>query len=158
ARLADFDNDGTLEALQALGFVRGSVNRWAELQELAMGNDEFLSDPRNWPRFQPGDDLSGSLRNPFFVFDRDGRYRNIAADLDLGEPGVSRGIATADVDGDGRLDFAVANQWAPSSFYHKDGPGTGNFLGLHVLHALRPSESAAVRTRRGHPGGESGWE
>ena len=56
AKLADFNNDGAFEALQAVGFVKGTVDRWPELQELAMGNDELLPDPRSWPRFQPGDD------------------------------------------------------------------------------------------------------
>ncbi len=45
AKLADFDNDGVLEALQAVGFVKGQADRWPELQELAMGNDEFLAGP-----------------------------------------------------------------------------------------------------------------
>src|SRR5206468_13064041 len=63
-----------LEIVQAKGFLRGSVNRWPELHELAMGNDELLSDPRSWPRFQPGDDLSGREGNSFFVRTRGGRY------------------------------------------------------------------------------------
>src|SRR5687767_2948045 len=54
SRLADFDNNGVLEALQATGFVKGAVNRWPELQELAMGNDELLADPSVWPRVQLG--------------------------------------------------------------------------------------------------------
>jgi len=29
-RLADFDNDGVLEAVQAVGFIRGKINRWVE--------------------------------------------------------------------------------------------------------------------------------
>jgi hypothetical protein len=155
ARLADFDNDGTLEAIQAVGFVKGDVNRWPELQELAMGNDELLVDPESWPRFAPGDDLSGNLRNPFFVRGADGRFWDVAADLGLSEPGVSRGIATADVDGDGRLDYAVANQWAPSSFYRnlgrrKDRAGENAFLGLHLRLPLRPG--VATQARTGHPG------
>jgi hypothetical protein len=148
SRLADFDNDGVPEALQAIGFVRGSANRWPELQELAMGNDELLSDPANWPRFAPGDDLSGHLRNPFFVR-RGARYVDISAELGLAEPGVSRGIATADVDGDGRLDMAVANQWAASTFHRNEAPGAGSFLGLHLR---RPLEPGPTRHRPGHPG------
>src|SRR5262249_17325890 len=120
ARLADFDNDGTPEALQAIGFVKGSADRWPELQELAMGNDELLADPECWPRFGPGADLSGHRQNPFFVRGPGGRFCDVAPVLGLAEPGVSRGIATADVDGDGRLDYAVANQWARSSFYHNE--------------------------------------
>ena len=154
ARLADFDNDGDLEALQALGFARGVVNRWPELQELAMGNDEFLSDPNCWPRFAPGDDLSGHPTNPFYVRDRSGRFRDVAVELGLGEPGVSRGIATADVDGDGRLDYAVANQWAPSTFHSNQSPSAGSFLGLHLLLPLQSGGADLPESRPGHPSRE----
>jgi hypothetical protein len=62
AKLDDFDNSGQLEVLQATGFVRGSVDRWPELQELAMANDQFLHEPRAWLRVMPGDDLSGQTQ------------------------------------------------------------------------------------------------
>jgi hypothetical protein len=151
ARLADFDNDGVLEALQATGFVRGSVNRWPELHELAMGNDELLRHPRAWHRFQPGDDLSGHQRSPFFVRGPSGRYVDVAREVGLGEPEVRRGIAVADVDGDGRLDLAIATQWDTSYVYRTTGAGANTFLGLHLL--LPVSTSAASRTgaRAGHP-------
>ena len=48
-RLVDLDNDGVAEALQAVGFVAGRVNRWPEVQELALGNDELLAHPGAWP-------------------------------------------------------------------------------------------------------------
>jgi hypothetical protein len=154
AKIADFDNDGAAEVVQAVGFARGTTDRWPELQELAMGNDEFLHDPRHWPRFGPGDDLSGHDQNLFATRGSRGRYWDIAPALNLVEPGVSRGIAVADVDGDGALDFAVANQWAPSSFYRNQGPSNGTFLGLHLL--LPPDRGGVGRTRSrpGHPGGD----
>ena len=148
-RLGDFNNDGILEALQATGFVSGDVNRWPELHELAMGNDQLLQDPRSWPRFRPGDDLSGHNHNPFFARAQDGRYYDLASDLGLDKLQVSRGIATADVDGDGRLDFAVANQWDTSYFYHNKSAHAGAFLGLHLLLPLHRDETS-VHT--GHPG------
>ena len=151
-RLGDFNNDGILEALQATGFASGAVNRWPELHELAMGNDQLLHDPRSWPRFQPGDDLSGHTHNPFFVRAQDGRYYDLASELGLDQLQVSRGIATADVDGDGRLDFAVANQWDTSYFYHNEGTHAGSFLGLHLLLPLHSKETTKTSVHSGHPG------
>jgi hypothetical protein len=151
ARLGDFDNDGVLEALQATGFIKGKVNRWPELHELALGNDELVSDPRSWHRFQPGDDLGGHGHNPFFVRAKDGRYYDIARELGLAVSQISRGIATADVDGDGRLDFAVANQWETSYFYRNTSPSPGAFLTLHLRLPTGSETVAKTIARGGHP-------
>jgi enediyne biosynthesis protein E4 len=128
ARFDDFDDDGVPEALQAIGFVRGEKNRWPELHELAMGNDNNVLFPRSWPHTKPGDDLSGHLHNPFFVRARDGRYYDLAAELGLDDSHVTRGIAIADVDGDGALDFAIANQWEPPYFFHNASTRRGSSL------------------------------
>jgi hypothetical protein len=133
ARLADFDNDGVLEAIQAVGFSKGSVNRWPELHEVAMANDQTLHNPAAWHSFRPGDDLSGKLGNPFFVRASDGRYYDVADLLGLDDPQLSRGIAVADVDGDGRLDYALANQWETSYFHRNVAPRAGAFLGLQLV-------------------------
>jgi hypothetical protein len=134
ARLDDFNNDGLPEALQATGFVRGTVNRWPELQELAIGNDAMLSNARHWPHFGPGTDLSGEDRDAFYARGPDGRYHDIAQRLGLRRGQVSRGIATADVNDDGRLDFAIANQWQPSYVYINRCPAPcGASLELHLM-------------------------
>jgi enediyne biosynthesis protein E4 len=132
SRLGDFNNDGVLEALQATGFLKGNINRWPELHEVVMGNDQRLRDPRSWPSLQAGDDISGDGHNYFFVRAPDGRYHDIAAQLSMDQPLLTRGIATADVDGDGRLDYAVANQWGTSYFYRNESNNTGAFLGLRL--------------------------
>ncbi|HEX7185860.1 MAG TPA: CRTAC1 family protein [Thermoanaerobaculia bacterium] len=132
ARFADFDNDGVPEATQAIGFARGENNRWPELHELAMGNDNNMAHPAAWHHFEPGDDLSGHLHNPFFVRSASGVYHDLAAEVGLGHNHISRGLALADVDGDGDLDLAVANQWETSHFYRNDAPRPGASLGLDL--------------------------
>jgi hypothetical protein len=135
AKIADFDNDGGAEIVQAAGFVEGRTNRWPELQELAMANDELLHDPAFWPEFGAGDDLSGRQGVRFFVRASD-RFAELSRDVGLGRQTVSRGIAIADVDGDGDLDIAVANQWDRFSLYRNNCPLCGTSLGLRVRRSL----------------------
>jgi len=155
-RLADLNNDGVLETLQANGFIQGKINRWPELQSLGTSNNQLLNNPRFWPKIQPGDDVSGHDTFAFFVRAGDGRYYDMAPDLKLqdgrsmSEAMVTRGISLADVDADGRLDFALANQWQPSYFYHNESPRTGNFLGLHVLLPLERGQPTHVEPGIGH--------
>jgi enediyne biosynthesis protein E4 len=146
SRFVDLNNDGVPEILQAVGFLRGNVNRWPELHEIAMGNDELLSNPDNWHDFRPGDDLNGHDHNPFFVRASDGRYYDLAAEVGLAQPHVSRGIAVADVDGDGRLDYAIANQWETSIFVHNES-NAGQFLGLRLRIHNRPAIGAWARVQ-----------
>ena len=144
ARLADFDNDGVLEAMQACGFIKGKINRWPELQALGTSNNQIVHNPRFWPNFRPGADLSGQDCNPFFVRGADGRYHDVTPALGLAEPMVTRGIAIADVDDDGRLDFFTANQWGPSFFFRNQSPAPGTFLGLRLLRASGSPAIGAV--------------
>jgi enediyne biosynthesis protein E4 len=143
-RFGDFDNSGTPQILQANGFVRGTVNRWPELHELALANDVMVRDPVHWPQFIPGADISGENHNRFFVRATSGRYFDLAREIGLGDPEVTRGIATADVDGDGRLDFAVANQWGDSFLFRNTSTAAGEFLGLHLLVPVHP-EPTSIR-------------
>ncbi len=164
-RFGDFDNDGVEEIVQATGFVKGRIDRWPELHELAIANDEVIRYPSSWFRLREDDELSGHEPNPFYVRAGDGRYYDLAPELGLDRPQVSRGIATADVDGDGDLDFAVGNQWEDSRFYRNDlDTGEGAFLGLHLLLPVSREDpgptsdvdaGGVVRHRPGHPG--SGW-
>lgn len=147
-RLADFDNDGVLEAVQATGFVRGTTNRWPELQELATGNDALLSAPSSWFRMTTGDDLSGHQHNPFYV-QQQGRYEDLALEVGLSSTAVSRGLAIADIEGDGDADLVIANQWDASRLVMNECNGCAASLGLHLLVPL--SHTSKTRVTPGHP-------
>ncbi|MEV4243712.1 FG-GAP-like repeat-containing protein [Streptosporangium canum] len=100
-KAADFDNDGTDEIMHATGSVRGANG------------------------------LSGGDTNSFFVRGPGGRYVDVARRAGVGGDTVSRSFAVGDVDDDGRLDFAVANQWAASVLYRNNGV-TAPFVGLRL--------------------------
>jgi hypothetical protein len=149
-KMGDFANSGELSIAQANGFVRGETNRWPQLQELATANDLVVHDPAWWPHLRSGDDLAGDQRLHFFVRGPDGRYTDLAPELGLDVPVPTRGIATGDSDGDGRLDLAVARQWDQPVFYHNAAPEPGAFLGLTLSHADAPGSpviGAEVRAR-----------
>ncbi|MFF3440022.1 FG-GAP-like repeat-containing protein [Streptosporangium sp. NPDC002721] len=137
-KAADFDNDGVDEIMHATGFVRGEVDRWAQLGEVSSANDLLLSRPSLWPDLRAGDDLSGRDANTFFTRGPDGRYVDVARRAGVAGGGedenggtVSRAFAVGDVDDDGRLDFAVANQWSASVLHLNHGP-TAPFVGLRL--------------------------
>lgn len=143
-KAGDFDESGYPQILQATGFLNGTVNRWPELQELAMSNDAVDSNPSLWPQFTPGDELSGNSSNPFFVRGPDGHYWDIASLIGVTDPGTSRGIALGDVFHNGKLDFAVANQWEQSYFYLNHSKLQHPYLGLRLLEPVSPGGGSCV--------------
>jgi len=153
-KFADFDNSGYVEALQATGMIKGTVNKWPELQELATSNDRIVSHPALWPTFSDGADISGHDVNPFFVRRSNGKMVDVSAEMggDMTVCYNTRGIAVADVDGTGRLDYAIANQWGPSYFFKNISPKMGTFLGLNVLNPVASDTTAVFKVRDGHPG------
>lgn len=133
AKMADFDNSGNLVVVQACGFVKGTINRFNWLQELAMANDMLLAEPAMWPKAEPGDDISGSEPVAFWApEDHSGRYVNLSKELGLDVPIPTRGVAVADTDGDGAQDFAIARQWGAPAYYRNTKAIDGNFLGLRL--------------------------
>jgi enediyne biosynthesis protein E4 len=146
-KFGDFLNNGNLDVVQTDGFVKGKIDRWAWLQELAMNNDDLLANPADWPNVEPGDDLAGNQCIAFYAKAPGGSgYVNISNQLGLCAPIPTRGIATADTRADGQLDFAVARQWGPPAFYANQSPDLGSYLGLELY---RPATG-------GNPAGAAG--
>ena len=141
--------------MQATGFIKGDYDKWPELQEWAIGNDNLIKHPASWPVVLPGHDVSGWTPNPFYVRGAEGRYWDASSLVGLERQSNARGLATADVDGDGDLDLAVANQWEASYVYINEARESGAFLGLH-LNLVRDASGAS--SHLGHPiGPEDGW-
>jgi len=146
AKMADFDNSGDLVIAQTDGFVKGTINRWSWLQELAMMNDELVADPKMWPKAEDGDDIAGNDRLAFWAKAPNGDYVNLSKELGLSVPIPTRGVAVADVDRDGYQDFAVARQWGPPAFYHNDHPRQASSLELKLVRPVAGSTTPEVGT------------
>ncbi|HEY7596956.1 MAG TPA: CRTAC1 family protein [Actinophytocola sp.] len=142
-KIADFSNSGEQDIAISNGFVKGYINRWPQLQELAMANDALVANPFDWPNANLGDDIAGGDTLHFFVKKEDGRYIDLAPELGLSVPIPTRGIATGDADGDGRLDFAVARQYGDPIFYHNEAPSAGGYLDLKLTHEQKQTVGTA---------------
>ena len=161
ARFEDFDNDGAVELAQATGLVRGTQNRWPDLAQVGGSNDELVRHTSSWPRFLQGTaDVDGAYQKPFWVRGEDGHYRNLSNNLfpDLTWP--TRGIAIADVNGDGSPDMVFANFWDNSVYIKNNGSGNA-FLGLHLLLPTAEAGQAAnsppaIAVHDGHPAWREG--
>ncbi|CAM4310808.1 CRTAC1 family protein [Nocardiopsis rhodophaea] len=146
-KFGDFDNDTTPELVQATGFVKGERDLWPQIAEMAMANDDLLKDDAWWPEHTTGWDLAGHQDDVLFVRAADGRWGDIGPLIGLDDQGVTRGVAVADVDGDGRLDFALARQWEASYLYRNTAAATGAALNLRLLLPPRGDEGDRVEQR-----------
>jgi hypothetical protein len=160
ARFQDFDNDGVLELVQATGLVKGTANRWPDLAQVGAGNDVFVKYQKSWPKFLYGSDVDGSAPKPFWVMGSDGKYVDLSGTLFPGLVAPTRGIAVADVDGDGYPEMVFANFWADSVYIKNEGHGNA-FLGLHLLLPVPAAEGAppaaeGIRVHDGHPAWREG--
>ncbi|MFJ6216188.1 CRTAC1 family protein [Streptomyces sp. NPDC092296] len=149
AKMGDFLNNGRQNILQADGFVKGDIDRWPWLQEMAMTNDDLLSNPAMWPHVGPGDDLAGHEVLAFYARTASGKFANVSKQLGLDVEIPTRGIATGDTTGSGALDFAVARQWGPPAFYANQSPALGHDLTLRLY---RPAPDSAAGQGLAAPG------
>ncbi|MGP9802079.1 FG-GAP repeat domain-containing protein [Rheinheimera sp. NSM] len=132
-KIADLDNDGIPEILQATGFVRGKIDRWPEIQEIALANDALVPNAENWPNLVGGDISGEAPRVVLSRADTKSPFQNVAEASGLDDAGISRGIALADIDGDGDLDWVEANHFADSRLVVNECAPCGAYVGLRLL-------------------------
>jgi enediyne biosynthesis protein E4 len=70
--------------------------------------------------------------NELFVADGHGKFLDLSAPSGAADDTTSRGVAFADYDGDGLVDFYVLDQWGSPRLYHNVTP----VAGLHSLEVL----------------------
>jgi enediyne biosynthesis protein E4 len=75
----------------------------------------------------------------------------VSKKIGFGEDNVSRGIAIADVDGDGKLDMIVANMWGPSTYYHNECSRCGKALELSLRFPVGAEAKTPTTVVAGYP-------
>jgi enediyne biosynthesis protein E4 len=80
--------------------------------------------------------------NELFIGDGHGKFLDLSAPSGAADDATSRGVAFADYDGDGLVDFYVLDQWGNSRLYRNVTPVTG-------LHWLEVRTAGTVSNRDG---------
>ncbi len=119
-KFLDYDNDGDLDIFTVNGFVSaGTGNYWYDLATMATTPDLDTTDTKNWPVMG---DRSFSGYEPSRLFRNDGpAFVEVAEREGITDKYDGRGIAVADLDGDGWPDLFVANQGARPNLYRNRG-------------------------------------
>jgi hypothetical protein len=131
--MADFDNDGALDVVA----VNGRVSRGPPVDEGRLG--PF------WSQY--------AERNQLFANAGAGRFRDVSARERAlcGVPGIYRGLACGDVDGDGALDLLVTSLAGPVRLYRNVAPDRGHALLVRAIDPAlrRDAYGAEVTVRAG---------
>lgn len=105
--LADFDRDGHLDLVVANGHVIDNIHEFGDLFDYRQRDQLFRGGPTRFE--EPAGWLSGDLL-----------------------PGVGRGLAVGDADGDGDLDWLVSQCDGPAVLYRSNGAGAGHWLTIRL--------------------------
>jgi hypothetical protein len=151
AKFFDYDNDGWLDLYVTNGWVSAGKQSYVpDIFAMIVRPGVDLADLRNWPPMGEKS-LSGYEKKKLFhnmggqMFRDEAARHGVASDLD------GRGVAVADFDNDGRLDFFVANANAEPRFYHNimpPGPHWMDFL-LRGTRSNRQAVGAQLRLTAG---------
>ena len=121
-KFVDIDNDGWLDILQINGHILPNINLYNSHVEYAEPKILWLNQGN-------------------------GTFRNVSEQLgpDFLRPAVGRGLCLADLDNDGDVDFAVANNGEPAQLWLNEGGNRHNWLALTLIGTKSNRDAVGAR-------------
>ena len=131
AKFFDVNNDGLLDIYAANGFISAGKEDYMDiLLGFIFEEDIDLTDAKQWPKMG-GYSMAGYERNVLFIQTPEG-FKNRAKEAGVDSISDSRGVAVADFDNDGRLDFVVSNVASAAALFRNESRAVGNWLSIRL--------------------------
>ncbi len=145
AKFGDFDNDGWLDIFATNGLrSRGKDNYIPLLLEAIIKPNMEFQELASWPAIG-NMTWSGFQKKVMFKNVGGQVFKDISADAGVDNDLDGRGVAVADFDGDGRLDFYQTNADQPALLYHGQAEGAGNWIEMKLEGAVKNRDAVGAR-------------
>lgn len=147
AKFADFDNDGWQDLIVANGLHSAGADEYVPKFDTLSALDGLqLTDFTQWP--DVGDkSWNGHEKKRLFRNLGNGSFVEMAGRAGVDNDLDGRGIAIADFDHDGRLDFVQSNVDQSMLFYHNVTPDPGNWVELRLVGTKSNRDAIGARVQ-----------
>ncbi len=147
AKFADFDNDGWLDLVVANGLrSAGREYYLPTLLNMIVSPNVDFSDLASWPEFG-NRTWSGYQRKKLFRNLGNGSFQEIAAAAGVANDLDGRGIAVADFNNDGLLDYVQTNAGQPLLLFRNVTRPAGNWVELKLTGTRSNRDAIGARVR-----------
>ena len=145
AKFGDYDNDGLLDLFVTNGLrSAGPDNYIPVLVDMITKPGIDFTDVRNWPDI--GNRTWSGYQKKKFYKNLDGHtFKEMAAAAGVDNDKDGRGLAVADFDNDGRLDFMQTNADQEPQLYHNVTTAAGHWIGLNLVGSKSNRDAIGAR-------------
>ncbi len=133
AQFGDLNLDGRADLMVVNGMISADRNDqyWYDMAKITGANKAIFQNAENWPAI--GDrSLSGYQRSRVLVNRGSEGFADVAGSVGIQDRLDGRGLALADLDNDGDLDAAVANQADRALIYRNDVDGSPGWIAFDL--------------------------